>query len=164
MRGIRYCSSSSSSSSDSTIEVIIPRLPNPRTHTATGRPLPGSPPLSIFYPIRMVVAGEYRQGQWFANVFPTRILNITPFSQDHGTCNVRYRHEGYSNLPYRSHGVDPNTLDWGNLRHFLEDNDFAHTGDQVEWREGIDVWDPANQHHSHGNNDDHSSNNSSSNI
>ena len=127
--------------------------------------LPGTQPVSIYYPINDFVAEEYREGQWYANVFPTIISDITPLSDHHGICNVKYRQENYTGIPYRSHGLDPNTLDWGNNLHFyLRQTEFTQTGDQIEYRQGIDWWNPNNNNNNNNNDNDTSTTATSTDI
>jgi len=116
-------------------------LPNPRRETPAGQPLPNNGNISIFYLVQRKIRGEYCWGQWYHNCSPTKIIQFTPYSQHNGVCNVQYHHTLYKNCPYRSFGVDPNTLEWGPYSSYLAQDDFAHMGSQVEWKAQVDTWD-----------------------
>lgn len=116
-------------------------LPNPRRETPAGQPLPNNGNISIFYLVQRKIRGEYCWGQWYHNCSPTKVIQFTPYSQHNGVCNVQYHHTLYKNCPYRSFGVDPNTLEWGPYSSYLAQDDFAHMGSQVEWKAQVDTWD-----------------------
>lgn len=130
-----------SNTNHTTTQQLSYTLPNPRRETPAGQPLPNNGNISIFYLVQRKIRGEYCWGQWYHNCSPTKVIQFTPYSQHNGVCNVQYHHTLYKNCPYRSFGVDPNTLEWGPYSSYLAQDDFAHMGSQVEWKAQVDTWD-----------------------
>lgn len=130
-----------SNTNHTTTQQLSYTLPNPRHETPAGQPLPNDGNISIFYLVQRKIRGEYRWGQWYHNCSPTKVIQFTPYSQHNGICNAQYHHTLYKNCPYRSFGVNPNTLEWGPYSSYLAQDDFARMGSQVEWKAGVDTWD-----------------------
>lgn len=77
---------------------------NYRTQTRSGDALPNEGNIVIFYPC---------DKQWYDNVYPTQVLELTALSHVNGTCVVKYNNTIHERCFYRNYGNSPIDCIWG---------------------------------------------------
>ena len=75
-------------------------------------------PSSIYYLVSRRIGrhedggARYVHGQWWETDCHTTVLRYLPLGPTHGRCFVKYDHQYHEDVFYRSHGVDPASLNW----------------------------------------------------
>ena len=119
--------------------------------------IPGPLPMraSIYYPLNCRVGAHhengdyYIHGEWWQTDSKTRVLRYLPLGPNHGRCHVKYGHQRYEDLFYRSHGLDPASVDWPNRTgeaNIHWESTFFCEGTILEKKDGsVELWTPPDQ-------------------